>query len=233
MKNKHYNIFFTSEKDGLGRSFRFSETSLFLAMFLFLGIVVCAYVGINRITGNDSITQELDYLREYKYITSNLLIESGLQEEVINSKDLEKIIIDYIIANNIVHPSISPVDGYVTRGVLKNEKDIIHAGISIASKIKDEIKSPLDGLVVVADKDDKSGNTIILHHKNNFFTIYKNLETLLVKPRELIKEGQVIATVANKEGSGSHLYFEIWKDNQVIDPRNLILDYKEKDVSIR
>ena len=89
-------------------------------------------------------------LREYKYITSNLLVESGMQEKFITSKDLEKVIIDYIIANNIVYPSNSPVDGYVTKGVIKNDNDIIHAGINVASKIKDEVKSPLNGVVVVA-----------------------------------------------------------------------------------
>ena len=233
MRNKHYNIFFTSEKDGLGKSFRLSRASLFSVIFLILGSIIFAYVGINRIIGRDVMAHELDQLREYKYITSNLLIESGLREEMISSKDLEKIIIDYIIANDMIYPSDPPVNGYVTKGVLKNDKEVIHAGISIASKIRDEIKAPLDGIVIIADKNDDLGNTIILHHQNNFFTIYGYLDTVLVNPRDLIKKNQVIGKVGDLNDNGPHLYFEIWKDNQVIDPRKLINDYKEKDVSIR
>ena len=233
MKNKHYNIFFTSEKDGTGRSFRFSKVSLLLATLLFFCIIAFSFIGLNRMIGYDILYSELNQLREYKYITSNLLIESGIKEKTLESEDLEKLIIEYILENNLVYPSIPPVDGYVTRGVVKNDKDVVYAGINIASKIQDYVKSPLDGLVVIAENNKELGRMIILHHQNNFFTIYKNLDTLFIEPRDLILKGQPFAKVGNIDGHGSHLHFEIWKDNQVVDPRNLIVDYKEKDVSIR
>ena len=34
------------------------------------------------------------------------------------------------------------------------------------------------------------------------------------------------------ESNGPHLHFEMWKNHVIIDPRNLIKEYKEKDVSI-
>ena len=115
MKNKHYNIFFTSEKDGLGKSFRFSKIAFMSVGILFSAMAVCAYIGLVRIVGLDAITYELDQLRKYKYITSNLLIESGLKTATIDSEDMEKIIIDYIMANNMIYPSSAPVEGYVTK----------------------------------------------------------------------------------------------------------------------
>ena len=233
MKNKHYNIFFTSEKDGLGKSFRLSSITLWCIMSFFISIMILSYIGFNRMIGYDEITYELDQLRKYKYITSNLLIESGMVEEVVRSDDLERIIVDYIIANNILYPSNPPVDGYVTKGIVKRNNEIVHAGINIASKFKDEILSPLDGIVVLANQNQDLGNTIILHHQNNFFTIYGYLDTILVKTRDLISKNQVIGKVGKSDDSDPHLYFEVWKDNQVIDPRDLINDYKEKDVSIR
>ena len=233
MKNKHYNIFFTSEKDGTGKSLRLSQASLILCILSCLCMIVFSYIGINRVIGSDSIAYELDLLRKHKYITSNLLIESGLRETVVSSEDLEQIIIEYIITHNIIHPSSPPIEGYVTKGVYKKDKDILHAGLNIASKNRDQVISPLDGIVVVASKNGESGYSVILHHQNNFFTIYKNLDTLFVEPRDLILKGQPFAKVGNVDGNGSHLHFEIWKDNQVVDPRNLIVDYKEKDVSIR
>ena len=233
MKNKHYNIFFTSEKDGLGKSFRFSKIAFMSVGILFSAMAVCAYIGLVRIVGLDAITYELDQLRKYKYITSNLLIESGLKTATIDSEDMEKIIIDYIMANNMIYPSSVPVEGYVTKGTLKRDNEIIHAGVNIASKIKDQIKAPLNGVVVVANSSDELGSTIIIHHKNNFFTVYKNLDQVLVNARDLVLKDQVIGTAGASDNEGAHLYFEIWKDSQVIDPRNLVADYKEKDVSIR
>ena len=233
MKNKHYNIFFSSERDGSGKSFRLSKTAIMSLMIWFSAMIIFASIGLYRVVGFDSISYELDQLREYKYITSNLLIESGLKESTVSSGDLEKIIIEYIVANKMIYPSEKPIDGYVTKGTFKKNDEVIHAGINIASKINDEIKSPLDGLVVSADEDNELGGMVIVHHKNNFFTVYKHLEKVLVNPRDLIFKDQIIGISANSDNGGSHLYFEIWKDNQVIDPRNLISDYKEKDVSIR
>ena len=33
--------------------------------------------------------------------------------------------------------------------------------------------------------------------------------------------------------SGPHLHFEIWKNNQILDPQEIISKYKENDVSIK
>ena len=232
MKNKYYNIFFTSEKDGLGKSFRFSKITFMSVGVLFSAMIIFAYVGFTRIVGFDAITYELDQLRKYKYITSNLLIESGSKTTTIDSEDMEEIIINYIIANDMIYPSSAPIDGYVTKGVLRRDNEIIHAGINVASKIKDQIKVPLDGLVVVANNDELE-STIIIHHQNNFFTVYKNLDQVLVNSRDLVFKDQVIGTTGLSDNEDSYLHFEIWKDNQVIDPRSLVADYKEKDVSIR
>ena len=46
--------------------------------------------------------------------------------------------------------------------------------------------------------------------------------------------GQIIALVGETGNSqGPHLHFEIWKNNEVLDPRGIIPEYKKKDVSIR
>ena len=233
MKNKYYNIFLTSEKDGTGKSFRISSFFIFITFIMSTVILTFSYLGFSRVIGQDKIMNELSELRSFKYVTSNLLVESGLREENIKSDDIEKIIIDYIISNNMIYPEDAPVEGYVTKGIVKNRNDVIHAGIDIASKFQDKVKSPLPGIVIFADKNNNLGNTIILHHQNNFFTIYGYLDTILVKVRDLIGKNQIIGQVGGEENSSPHLYFEIWKDNQVIDPRSLIEDYKEKDVSIR
>jgi len=232
MKNKYYNIFFTSEHDGIGKSFRVSIHALLIVTPFIIFSFFLLYLGMHRFFGSDDMLSEINRLREYKYITSNLLIESGVSQESIKSEELEKIIVDYIIVNDMIYPENPPVDGYVTKGVIKNGNQVIYAGINIASKLQENVESPLPGIVVLADKNDELGNTIILHHQNNFFTIYGYLDTMFIQARDLVNKGDIIGKVGSQEGSGPNLYFEIWKDNQVIDPRNLINNYKVKDVSI-
>ena len=75
MKSKYYNIFFTSEKDGFGKSFRVSNLSLLMIMFFLIATISLSYLGFARIFGQDKIINELTQLRNYKYITSILLNE--------------------------------------------------------------------------------------------------------------------------------------------------------------
>ena len=52
--------------------------------------------------------------------------------------------------------------------------------------------------------------------------------------REIINANSVIALVGTTGvTSGPHLHFEIWKGNELIDPRDVIEEYRRKDVSIR
>ena len=60
------------------------------------------------------------------------------------------------------------------------------------------------------------------------------MEALSSDALKLIKNNQVIGLVGkSKKGGGPHLHFEIWHNNLIIDPRNLIEEYKINDVSIK
>ena len=108
-----------------------------------------------------------------------------------------------------------------------------HYGIDIAAKKGEIIKSPANGLVVFSGKTEELGNTIIISHIKGFYTLYGHNKQNLVSMRQIVKKDDHIGIVGETGiSNGPHLHFEIWKNSEVIDPRNFIKIYKEKDISI-
>ena len=129
------------------------------------------------------------------------------------------------------YPDLAPVDGYVTRGLHLENK---HMGIDIAAKNHDVVRAPADGKVLFSGNSEDLGNTIIINHPGGFITLFGHNDSVFVKSGDDVKKEQVISLVGETgKSQGPHLHFEIWKNNQVLDPREMIPKYKEKDVSIR
>ena len=65
---------------------------------------------------------------------------------------------------------------------------------------------------------------IILKHKNNLLSVYKHNASLSKEQGELVKEGEIIATVGNtgELSTGPHLHFELWSNGYPTNPTNFI-----------
>ena len=74
---------------------------------------------------------------------------------------------------------------------------------------------------------------IIISHPFNYFTVYSHCDSLLVNVRDIVHQGDYIATLGEtgEIKSGPHLHFEIWNNDTIIDPRKVINKYGELDVS--
>ena len=211
MKNKYYNIFFTSEDNDFRKAIRLSN--FFLILFLFFGIIIffLSVIGAYRFTNHDVLTNNLRLL-EYENF--------DLKSKMKNNDTLESI-----------QKFSNPVEGFVTKGL---NVESGHNGIDIASIKGSFVKATLDGIVVFSGFDSIMGNTIILAHSNNLFSLYGHNDTNLVGLRDFVGVDSPIAKVGNSGTSdGPHLHFEVWNGKEIIDPRDLIKDYKEKDVSIK
>jgi murein DD-endopeptidase MepM/ murein hydrolase activator NlpD len=115
-----------------------------------------------------------------------------------------------------------PVDGLVTQSFNADEK---HYGVDVVSKENELIKSTLGGIVVFSSWTSETGNVIAIQHVNNFVSIYKHNSALLKQQGETVTVGESIAIIGNsgKWSSGPHLHFELWHNNQAVNPENYIL----------
>jgi len=123
----------------------------------------------------------------------------------------------YMVAHT---PSIWPTQGRVTS--LFNEYrggGHYHKGIDIASNIGTPINAAASGVVIFAARNRGFGNEVIIHHGFGYMTVYAHLNKILVRVGEEITKGQKIAEMGTTGYStGSHLHFEVIKDNIQLDP---------------
>ena len=190
-----------------------------------------AFVGILRITNLEPLTRELRSLHKDQMLLKNIINDLDLSMDLDTSNSYENFISGFYSSHNMDYPDMPPVKGYVTRGLqLKNN----HLGIDIATISQNDVRVPLAGRVVYSGISDDLGKTIIVSHKGGFITVYGHNDTIMVNSGDALQKNQIISRVGETgKSQGPHLHFEIWKNNQVLDPREIILEYKEKDVSIR
>ena len=232
MKSKFYTIFIASDKDESGKSFRVS--SVFFKTLTFFGIIIIilSIVGFLRLIQSDQLTRDLIELQSFKYQAEQLIKDVYSISD--STGQYEKMLSTLFEKEDSTLPALPPIDGYVTQGLSLSTGAEIHNGIDIAAAFGADIKSPANGMVIFSGEKAETGNTIIISHDFGFYTIYGHNDTNLVHERDIITVGQVIAKVGDTgESDGPHLHFEIWKNNRVLDPRDLIEEYKKKDVSIR
>ena len=70
------------------------------------------------------------------------------------------------------------------------------------------------------------GNYVLIDHSNNYQTRYYHLKqnSICVKEGQMVKKGQIIGYIGNTGFvTGSHLHFEIRKNNQALNPIDYLL----------
>ena len=200
-------------------------------MFFFITFFLFFFsIGIFRFFKPHEKQQKINNMLAYKYNSDNLIYNLYTQG-----------IIDSNIMNNHkfnnssfnLVPNYLPVKGVVTKGIdLKNIPP--HNGIDIAAKSNSKVKAAQEGMVIFSNPLNDYGNTIILAHPNNYYSVYSHLEKCILKEREYVLANQTIGYVGQTGNSdGPHLHFEIWKNHHIIDPQQLIKEYEIKDVSIK
>ena len=121
-------------------------------------------------------------------------------------------------------PKIS--SGYGFRDDLFGDGEVhFHSGIDVPGDLGDPIVATASGEVRnVILNDEEMGDIIVLKHKFGFTTGYSHLNAVYVKPGQIIERGEVIGAMGNKgtHSLGAHVHYEVRKNNQPIDPFDLL-----------
>lgn len=115
----------------------------------------------------------------------------------------------------------APIKGTVSQAYSVQEK---HYGIDVVAEKDTPILAAADGTVIFAEWTAETGHVIIVKHDNDLITVYKHNSSLSKSQGELVKAGEVIATIGNtgELTTGPHLHFELWRSGYPINPVDFI-----------
>ena len=101
-----------------------------------------------------------------------------------------------------------------------------HNGIDIAAAAETPVLNVCEGVVESAEKDDLMGNIVVVRHTDGKFSRYASLGSMAVKEGQMVAMGDTIGTVGKSMllecGETDHLHYELWSDDQPIDPSFLM-----------
>ena len=100
-----------------------------------------------------------------------------------------------------------------------------HLAVKIALTNNTPIKSVGAGTIIFSDWTPSSGYVVIVRHKDDILSVYKNAASVTKSQGNIVRSGEVIALAGNAnnlQNSGATLHFELWKDGFPIDPTQFI-----------
>jgi murein DD-endopeptidase MepM/ murein hydrolase activator NlpD len=99
----------------------------------------------------------------------------------------------------------------------------MHKGIDIAGKAGAEILAMADGLVIFSGRRSGYGNIVKIRHGNGIETWYAHNQSNTVEEGELVRKGQVIATLGSTgRSTGPHVHFEVRRNGNPVNPRDYL-----------
>lgn len=110
----------------------------------------------------------------------------------------------------------SPVEGVISQS-FDNKS---HIGIDVVTEKDKAVKACLAGTVIYSGYTRKDGYIVVIEHGNKFLSIYKHNKRILKKIGTKVQLGDPISIVGDtgENSDGPHLHFELWLDQQPVDP---------------
>jgi murein DD-endopeptidase MepM/ murein hydrolase activator NlpD len=98
-----------------------------------------------------------------------------------------------------------------------------HDGVDLAAPAGSPVKTAGPGTVLFAGEQRAYGLIVIVEHPGDLITLYAHNRDLRVKTGQVVRPGQVVATVGDSgRTSGPHLHFEVRKGGLPVDPLDFL-----------
>ena len=110
----------------------------------------------------------------------------------------------------VVYKGVTSKFGWREHPTLKRREN--HRGLDMRARMNTPVYAPADGIVEWAGfhKSSGFGNLVILQHSYGFRTSFGHLNKIVVKSRQFVRKGTLIAYTGNSGmSSGPHLHYEI------------------------
>jgi murein DD-endopeptidase MepM/ murein hydrolase activator NlpD len=114
--------------------------------------------------------------------------------------------------------TVAPMYGIIT----KRFNTQGYTGVDVKSE-KDAVVSAIaEGVVVSKELASDSTYCVMIQHKDNYLSIYRNLANALISKGERVQSAQDVGYAQNGEDEKSVLKFELWCDGKAVNPEQYI-----------
>ena len=190
-------------------------------------IRTAGFCGVNRYKNLQGLKNSeliVESAKKLDQITKQLYIQSKSYDDVIEMAMAKEKMIASI-------PAIQPVSnsdlrrmasGYGMRMHPIYKRMKMHTGMDFSAERGTEIYATGAGKVVHTETSRRGyGNNIIIDHGYGYKTLYAHMSSFNVRQGQEITRGQTIGYVGNTGTSvAPHLHYEVWKDDQKVNPVN-------------
>lgn len=114
--------------------------------------------------------------------------------------------------------AVAPMYGVISERF--NSKSML--GVRISGSKSAQVLAVADGVVVSKEWSPEVGHSIVIQHKTNYLSVYRNLAEVFVSKGERVQASQAIGSAGAKEEGKSMLEFELWCDGSAINPEHYI-----------
>jgi len=102
-------------------------------------------------------------------------------------------------------------------------REEFHRGIDLSVPQGTPILSTADGIVSFSGWNGGGGNVIVIEHGHGYSTYYAHNQRNAVQIGQRVKRGELIGYAgATGNATGSHVHYEIWKDDRAVNPKKFI-----------
>ena len=92
------------------------------------------------------------------------------------------------------------------------------SGMRIRGAKEALVSAIAEGVVVLIENASETSCSVVIQHKGNFLSVYRNLSTVLVSKGERIQGEQAIGCAKDESDDRSVLEFELWSDGKAVNP---------------